>query len=129
MSKGQTLILGRNRETAHRIVDVAPAGSVMEVSAPRRTTDQNAKLWAMLSDISRAKPQGRVMTTEQWKCVFMDALGVKATWVPSLDGNGVVNTGYRSSRLSKQMMSDLIELMNAFAAEHGIELSETPNDL
>lgn len=124
MASGQTVILGRNRETAHRIIDVAPVGSVMEVSAPRRTTDQNSKLWAMLSEISRAKPEGRKLTPEQWKCVLMDALGITATWVPSLDGNGVVNTGYRSSRLSKQMMSDLFELMNAFAAEHGIEFKD-----
>lgn len=124
MASGQVVILGRNRDMAHRIVDCAPAGSVMEVSAPKRTLDQNAKLWALLSDISRAKPQGRVMTTEQWKCVFIDALGIKARWVPSLDGESVVNTGYRSSRLTKAQMSDLIEMMTAYAAEHGIELGE-----
>lgn len=122
MADGQTIILGRHRETAHRIVDVAPVGSVMNVKPPRRTLDQNSKLWALLSEVSRAKPEGRELTPDQWKCVLMDALGVKARWVPSLDGNGVVNTGYRSSKLSVEQMSDLIELMHAFAAEQGIIL-------
>lgn len=96
----------------------------MEVAAPRRTTEQNSRLWAVLSEISRAKPQGRVMTPDQWKCVFIDALGIKANWVPSIDGTSVVNTGYRSSRLSKALMSDLFELMNSYCAEQGIELKE-----
>lgn len=123
MADGHTVILRGNRDFAHRMVDCAPVGSVMKVSAPKRTTEQNAKLWAMLSEISAAKPQGRVMTPDQWKCVFIDALGIKARWVPTLDGDGVVNTGYRSSRLSKAQMSDLFELMNAFAAEQGIAWS------
>jgi hypothetical protein len=33
----------------------------------------------------------------------------------------VVNTGHRSSKLSKSQMSDLIESINAFMAENGIE--------
>ena len=112
------------RAYAHRLVDAAPVGSVVEVSAPKRSVEQNARLWALLSRISAAKPEGRVMTTDQWKCVFMDALGIKARWVSGLDGVSVVNTGYRSSRLSIGQMSELMEMMAAYAAEQEIDLGD-----
>lgn len=124
MADGYNLTLGRHRETAHRIIDSAPVGSRFSVKPPRRTIPQNDRFWAIVGEIAAAKPQGRTMTPEQWKCVFMDALGMKATWVPSLDGEGVVNTGYRSSRLSKSEMSDLMELATSYAAQHGIELHD-----
>jgi hypothetical protein len=83
---------------------------------------------AMLSDIALAKPMGRTLTPETWKCLLMDDLGFKPKWEPSLDGDGVVNTGYRSSRLTVAQMSDMIERMYAFGAEHGIEWSEPASD-
>ena len=45
------------RAYAHRLVDAAPVGSVVEVSAPKRSVEQNARLWALLSRISTAKPE------------------------------------------------------------------------
>lgn len=123
MSDGQTLIVGTNRETIHRVIDCAPRGSVVNVKPPRRTLDQNAKMHAMLSDISRAKPGGRVLPPEVWKALFMHEAGFKCTFEPSLDGSGVVPLGFKSSRLSKAEFSDLIECINAFAAEHGVEFS------
>jgi hypothetical protein len=41
--------------------------------------------------------------------------------VPNLDGSGFVNLGTRSSDLSVEEMSDLIELIHAFAAKRGIQ--------
>jgi hypothetical protein len=80
-------------------------------------------MWAMLSDIARAKPGGRDLTTDKWKALFMDAIGIPADWEPGING-GVVNVGYRSSRLTKEQMSDMIEQMYAYGAEHGVEWSE-----
>lgn len=120
---GQTVILGGDvqRTLAKRLIDRAPPNAVMNVREATRTLDQNAKMHAMLSDIARARPMGRVHTTEVWKCLFMDSCGFKPSWVPSLDCEGVINTGYRSSRLGKAQMSDLIEAMHAFGAEHNVE--------
>lgn len=120
----QTVILHSDRRTAHNLIERAPMGSVLKVSPPVRSSDQNAKLWAMLSDISRAKPQGRDYPPEIWKCLFMASVGHQVRWEPALDGNGVVNAGYRSSRLTKDQFSDLIEAIHAYAAEHGVELRE-----
>lgn len=122
----QTVILhgSARRETAKRLVDQAPTGAVVEVKPPRRSNDQNARMWAALSDISRAKPEGRDMPPELWKCLFMAACGHRVRFEPAIDGNGVVPLGFRSSRLSKQEMSDLIECINAYAAEQGVTLGD-----
>lgn len=57
----QTVVLYdiQRRRQAHRLIDAAPHRAIVEVKEAKRTTDQNALLWAMLSEISRAKPEGR----------------------------------------------------------------------
>ena len=128
MSAGQTvrLVGPSQRALAHRLIDAAPDGAELNVREATRTPAQNSKMHAMLSDISRAKPMGRAHDTETWKCLFLDECKFKPKWIPSLDGDGVVNTGYRSSKLTKSEMGDVIECMYAFGAEHGIVWSE-PN--
>lgn len=124
MADGQTIILRGNRDTAHHIVDCAPVGSILNVKPPRRTLDQNAKLHAMISEVARAKPQGRDYPVEIWKPLFLAMAGHKVRFEPALDGNGVVPIGFRTSRLSKAECAELIECIYAYAAEHGVELSE-----
>lgn len=123
MSDGQTLIVGGNRESIHRVIDCAPRGSVVNVKPPRRTLDQNAKMWAMLSDVSRAKPEGRTLTPDVWKALFLHALDHAQRFEMALDGKGMVPVGFRSSRLSKDQMADLITFIEAYGAEHGVEFS------
>lgn len=122
---GQTVILAseRQRALAKQLIDVAPHRSISNIRAPKRTSEQNDKMWAMLSDISRAKPEGRKLRPDQWKCLFMDDLGHKPIWEPGLNG-GVVNIGYKSSYLTKAEMSDMIEAMYAYGAEQGVVWSE-----
>lgn len=121
---GQTMILTQsNRWRAHQLIDKAPERYIMEVRQPRRTDDQNAKMWAMLSDISRAKPEGRVHTPDVWKVLFMHSLDHQQRFEHALDGAGVVPVGFRSSRLNKQQMSDLIEVIYEYGARHGVQWS------
>lgn len=129
MANGQTIILHgeRARFQARRLIDVAPPGAVVNVRLPRRTTDQNARLWAMLSDVSRAKPEGRDYPPEIWKALFMASCGHKVRFEPGLDGEGVVPIGFRSSRLTKAEFSDLIESIYAYGSRHGVEWTE-PRD-
>lgn len=123
---GQTVILNsaHQRRQAQRLIDIAPAGAIVNVREARRSTDQNSLLWALLSQISRAKPDGRVLPPEIWKCLFMASAGFNCTFEPSLDGKGVVPLGFKSSRLNKAEFSDLIEAIRCFAAERGIDLDE-----
>lgn len=123
---GQTIILNgpMSRRKAHQLIDAAPDGCVHNISAPKRTDDQNAKMWAMLSDVSRAKPQGREYPPEIWKSLFMAEAGFKPRFEPSLDGRGVVPIGYKSSRLKKAEFSELIEAIYAYGSEHGVQWTE-----
>lgn len=123
---GQTLILSNDqvRRRAHQLIEIAPDRAVVNIRAANRTNDQNAKLWAMLSDIARSKPGGRVLSTETWKALFMNAAGFTCTFEPTLDGKGVAPLGFKSSRLNKAEFSDLIECMYAFGAEHGIQWTD-----
>lgn len=125
---GQTIILSSpaRRDGAKRLVELAPHGAVLNIRPPSRTLDQNAKMWALLSEVSRAKPEGRELTPDVWKSLFLHALGHSQRFEEALDGRGVVPVGFRSSRLTKEQMSDLIETIHEYAARHGIALDE-PN--
>lgn len=126
MSAGQTLILTglSSRQKAESLVNAAPSGSVLNIRLPSRSSEQNAKMWAMLSDISRAKPEGRELAPDLWKCLFMAACGHRVRFEPGIDGEGVVPLGFRSSRLTKAEMSELIECISEYGARHGVEFSD-----
>lgn len=109
---------------AQHLLARAPRGSFMVISPPRRTSDQNRLFWARLSDISRAKPEGRDMPPDLWKSLFMAACGHRVRFEPGIDGEGVVPLGFRSSRLTKAEMSDLLECIAEYGARHGVRFSD-----
>lgn len=125
MSAGQTIRLtsDMNRARASRWCLTAPHGAIVNVREATRTNEQNALLWALLSDVSRAKPDGRQHTADVWKCLFMAACGHAVQFEVGLDDKPFP-VGFRSSRLSKQQMSDLVEFIFAWCAEKGVQLSE-----
>lgn len=109
------------RQRATNWIARAPIGTRVEFKAPKRTLDQNARFWAMLSDIASQKEHmGRRYTTEQWKCIFMSACGHEMQFLPSLDGATFIPYGNRSSDLSKEDMSNLMAFMEGWAAESGV---------
>jgi hypothetical protein len=118
----QTVILHgqRERATAKELIDRAPPSAVVTVKQASRSTDQNAKLWAMLSDLSRAKPEGRTHTPEVWKALVMHACGHAVQFEIGLNGQPFP-TGFRSSRLSVGEMADLITWIIQYGDEHGVE--------
>ena len=111
------------RRLAHQLIEKAPQDAVVKVSAAKRSDDQNAKMWAMLSDISRTKPEDRAHIPEVWKCIFMAALGHEVKFEMGLDGQPFP-IGFRTSKLTKAQMSDLIEFIYAYASKHGVKWSE-----
>ena len=121
MPKGHVTILSGlvARERAKKLIDQAPAGYVASVTEPRRTDDQNAKMWAMLSDVSAAMPEGRRHTPEDWKAIFMNAAGWEVQFLPGLD-NRPFPSGFRSSRMSKQQMGDLLDYIASYGDQHGV---------
>lgn len=85
----QTVILigPQQRALAAGLIRSAPKNAVVRISEATRTMDQNALMWALLSDVARAKPEGRVMPSETWKAAFMSALGHEILWQPGIDNS------------------------------------------
>ena len=120
-----TIILNSraDRDKVSRWAHGVPAGTRVEFKAPRRSLDQNALLWAMLTDVSaQVEWYGQKLSPEDWKDVCTASLR-RARVVPGLDGGTFVPLGMRTSDMSKAEFSDLIELIRAFAAERGVTFS------
>lgn len=111
------------RERAAHWIKIAPVGTRVTFQAPRRSLDQNSKLWASLTDIATQLVwHGQRYSPEDWKDLLMASLR-QARWMPAEDG-GMVPIGMRTSDLSKGEMSDLLEIIMAFGANHGVTFSE-----
>lgn len=119
---GQAIFLGCERTMAHRLVDAAPVGSMMVIKPARRSLDQNSLLWCLLGDVSRAKPQGRCHPPETWKALFCHACGHAVQFETGLNGQPFP-TGYRTSRMSKAEMADLITFVVQWGDENGVAWS------
>lgn len=121
------LINERVHRNALQAVADAPANFIITIAEPKRSTDQNAKMWAMLSDVANAAPEGRNWTPETWKCAFMHYLGHQVRFCEGLDGSGPFPLGFHSSRLTVREMADLITCIQAYGDEHGVEWKDTKN--
>lgn len=105
------------RQRAVDAVRNAPEGFCVTVAEPSRNLEQNAALWAILSDIAEHVVwHGRKLSAEDWKHIFTASLK-RMDVVPNLEGTGFVALGLSTSKMSKREFSDLLELVNAFAAE------------
>lgn len=127
MSERSTFILvtDRVRQNALQAVREAPPNYVVTVREASRTTDQNAKMWAMLNDVARAEPEGRQWTPETWKAAFMHVLGHQVRFAEGLDGSGPFPLGFRSSHLTVRQMADLITCIYQYGDQNGVEWRET----
>ena len=113
------------RQRAIHWIKNVPDGTRVEFKEPKRTLPQNDRMWAMLTEISnKALLGGNKYTADEWKCIFLDALGQEMTFLPKLYGQGFLPIGQRSSELSVREMSQLMELMEAWCAQNHIALTE-----
>lgn len=95
---------------------------VIEVKPETRSLEQNARLWAMLTEISQQVDwYGQRLTKDEWKDVFSAAMK-RSKVVPGLDG-GFVVCGQSTSKMSRAEMSEMQTLMEAFGAEKGVRFS------
>lgn len=113
------------RQRAAEWALTAPHGSRLELKGPKRTTDQNSRLWAMLTDVAdQMEHEGRKYTSDAWKAIFLAAIGREVEFIPSLDGKTFIPWGQSSSDLSKAEMSELIEFIAAWGAEQGVRFQD-----
>jgi hypothetical protein len=111
-----------SRERFKRIVDKAPSGYVAEVREPKRTLEQNDLMWSLLTQVSIACPGGHRYTPDEWKSRFMHACGWECQFLPGISDGHPFPVGFRSSKLSKKQMSNLIDFILAWGAEQGLNL-------
>lgn len=100
--------------------------AVLELRPERRSDVQNARLHAMFSDIAKHHLfNGRRLTIEQVKVLFISghsiATGNGADLVVGLEGEAV-NIRESSARMSVARMASLIEYVQCWAANNGLEL-------
>lgn len=129
MSRALVIIRGKvERERVARWASQAPYGTRVEFKAARRSTDQNALLWQRLTEVSQQLEwYGQKLSPDDWKDIFSASLR-KARVVPGIDPGTVVPLGMRTSDMSKQEFSDLLELIAAFGAERGIKFRDLQDE-
>jgi hypothetical protein len=110
-----------------QVVQQAPTGYVMTVREPKRSLDQNALFWVLLTELSIQKPEGRVHTPETWKGLVMHACGHECQFQMGLNGEPFP-VGFRSSNLNKAQMGDLIEWIYAYGAQNGVVFGDQQKD-
>lgn len=112
-----------DREKAAAWCRNAPDGTRLELKAARRSIEQNSLLWQRLTELAHQVDwYGQKLSAEDWKDVMSASLR-KARVVPGIDG-GFVPLGMRTSDMTKQEMTDLLELIAAFGAERGVKFRD-----
>ena len=121
------LVLHGERERLKAIEWVRKAAPLSRITfkGPKRTTPQNDRFWACLTDISeQVSYHGLRLKTDDWKLIFLDALHREVRLVPNLDGDGFVNLNTSSSDLGKEDFSQLLEIIQEWCARNGVTLRE-----
>jgi len=114
-----------DRDRAASWVRQAPWGTRITFAEAKRSTEQNARMWAMLTEVARqVKWHGQRLSADDWKLVFLAALKSELRMVPNLDGTGFVQLGRSSSDLSVAEMGDLMDLIAAFGAREGVTFNQ-----
>lgn len=90
----------------------------------RRTVDQNKKMWPLLEEVAAQATLGGVQyDAEDWKLIFMSALSrtlkLEMRIIRGIYGEPI-NLGRSTSKLEKELFSELIELILWFGAENGV---------
>jgi hypothetical protein len=101
-----------------------PVGTTVEFRAPRRSNDQNALMWSLLTQISKKVEWcGKKRSPDDWKDLTTAALR-HADFVPGITPGTIVPLGMRTSQMTSAEISDLIESLYAFGAERGVRFRE-----
>jgi NinB protein len=97
---------------------------VLTIEQEKRSLDQNALLWSVLTDLSKSVHwHGEKLTKEEYKDLLTAGLKRQRA-IPGIDG-GFVVLGSSTSKMTKQEMSDLITLAHSFGDERGVKWSPT----
>ena len=110
--------------------EIRKAGEKVRIAVgpPTRSLEQNDRMWAMLTDISKQVQwpvNGRLETLspEDWKHIFTASLKRQQRVAQQLDG-GFVMLGQSTSKMTVREVSDLMEVISAFGTERDVRWGE-----
>lgn len=133
-----TLVLGNLTALRPRFLqawnlanDALKAGLTLELvlreRKTKRNSEQNKKLNAMCGDLAeQVLWHGQALHKDDWRHMFVAAYRKEQRIVPGING-GFVVLGASSRRLSVPECSDVIEMLYAFGAEHGVVWTDPKN--
>lgn len=115
------------RKNAMQAILESPTGYVVEIKPKNRTLEQNSKLHVLIQEISQKVVwAGKKQEVETWKrlltAAWLRARGEPVEMLPAIDGYGVDVVFRPTSKLTVEEMSELIEYIQAWAVEQGIEI-------
>lgn len=89
----------------------------------KRSAAQNRRMWAMLTELSQQVIwHGQKLSPDDWKTMCTAALK-KQRVLPGIEG-GFVVMGESTSQMTIAEMGTLMDFMEAFGAQNGVEFSE-----
>ena len=114
------------RQQAIQAVSQAPDDHVVIVRQRTRSLDQNAMLWRLLTELSKAIPwevngKSVMLQPSDWKDIITASLRQEKRMARGIEG-GFVMLGRSTSVMTISHMSELIEFILQFAAEQGVVL-------
>jgi hypothetical protein len=101
---------------------------VIEVKEETRSNGQNSLIHALIARIAKqAEHAGSKLEAEDWKRLLLDQWAKdsnrdRGALVASLSGDGIIQLGLQSRKLSKSEGAEFIEFVYAWAAQSGIDL-------
>lgn len=116
------------RQNAARAVMDAPEGHRVEIKPRTRSLDANAKMWAMLADVSRQivwPVNGKMerLSPEDWKAIITASLAQENRMAVGIQG-GFVMLGKSTSKMTISEMSEVIEFLYSFGADRDVVWSD-----
>lgn len=116
------------RRRAALFCDKAPSGTIAIFKEATRNLDQNACLWATLTDIAEqvewpVDGAMQKLPPEDWKAILSAGV-IKGQRVAQGIEGGFVMLGQRTSKMSVKQMSSLIEFSKFFGDSKGVVWSD-----
>ena len=101
---------------------------VVKIQPMTRSLEQNSKLHALLSDISKqCEFNGEKRAIDTWKMIMVSAhkiaTGGKAEMVIGLEGE-VINLRESTAQMSVQRLASLIEYVQSWAVENEVKFND-----
>lgn len=100
----------------------------MKELTDRRTHEQNRLMWALLTDLSDQVEWSvdgikQLISPDDWKHIMTAGLKKEQRIAQGIEG-GFVILGQYTHKMNKAEMAELIELIQAFGANHDVKWSE-----